>query len=159
MQWTVTAGGGSVVVNPFGLTYHTLGASEGTQTVTVRALRGADSLVQTFSSTAVSSLVLVGAGDSYYYYYYSNVPLFQRDSIDVTAGTTVGWLWPGCGGCEAHNLTFEDDPYPPVSSPNQVSGRHFRTFTGSPRTIRYRCTNHSTSFTSGMVGTVPVVVN
>jgi len=72
---------------------------------------------------------------------------FTPTPITVTAGTTVTWNWRG--GLE-HTLTFEDNV---GSSPGRTTGSVDRTF-GTAGTFRYRCTNHSTSFTSGMIGSV-----
>jgi plastocyanin len=74
---------------------------------------------------------------------------FDPSSITVTGGTTVTWTWRGSG---THNVTFEDGQ---GSSLSQASGSHSRTF-GTTGTVRYRCTIHSSSFTSGMVGSVVV---
>lgn len=51
-----------------------------------------------------------------------------------------------------HNVTFEDGQ---GSSTTKMSGTHDRAFPGTG-TFRYRCTIHSTSFTSGMVGAIVV---
>ena len=59
------------------------------------------------------------------------------------------WTWRGSG---THNVTFEDNQN---SSLTQTSGTHSRTF-GATGTVRYRCTIHSSNFTSGMVGSVVV---
>ena len=74
---------------------------------------------------------------------------FDPASIMVTSGSTVTWTWRGGN---IHNVTFEDGQ---GSAGDQSSGTHSRTF-GAAMTFRYRCTNHSTSFTSGMVGSVIV---
>ena len=62
---------------------------------------------------------------------------------------TVTWTWRGS---DTHNVTFEDGQ---GSSGTQVSGTHGRQFP-TAGTFRYRCTIHSTTFTSGMVGSVRV---
>jgi plastocyanin len=74
---------------------------------------------------------------------------FDPASITVAMGATVTWTWRGGG---THNVTFEDGL---GSSGNQSSGIHERTF-ATTGTRRYRCTNHSSSFTSGMTGSVVV---
>lgn len=74
---------------------------------------------------------------------------FSPAAITVSPQTTVTWTWRGN---DLHNVVFEDGQVP---SGNQVSGTHTRTF-GTAGTFRYRCTNHSDSFTSGMIGTVTV---
>ncbi len=74
---------------------------------------------------------------------------FAPSASPVTPGATVTWTWRGA---EGHNVTFEDGQ---GSSATQVSGMHSRTFPGAG-TFRYRCTIHSSDFTTGMVGTVSV---
>jgi plastocyanin len=68
----------------------------------------------------------------------------------VAVNSTVTWTWPS-GGVVSHNVTFEDGP----ASATQATGTYQRTF-GTAGTYRYRCTIHSTSFTSGMIGTIVV---
>ena len=73
----------------------------------------------------------------------------QVDSVSV--GDTVTFLWQGT---QAHDLVFQDT----VGSVNaaQVSGSSKRGFTAMG-IYRYRCTIHSTTFTSGtMIGTIAV---
>jgi plastocyanin len=70
----------------------------------------------------------------------------------VQSAGTVTWTW---NGTLTHNVTFEDGQ---SNSPSQADGTHSRQFptvTGST-TFRYRCTFHSTNFTSGMSGQVVV---
>ena len=74
---------------------------------------------------------------------------FAPSSSPITAGATVTWTWRGGN---QHNVTFEDAQ---GSSTTKSSGTHSRTFSGAG-TFRYRCTIHSTNFTSGMVGSVTV---
>jgi len=51
-----------------------------------------------------------------------------------------------------HNVTWEDATPP---SSNITTGTYQRTFVGANNTTyRYRCTIHSTDFTTGMVGSV-----
>lgn len=69
--------------------------------------------------------------------------------IPDTAGVVV-WTW-NSGGV-THNITFESAI---TGSGNRSSGTFSQTF-GAPGTYRYRCTIHSSSFTSGMVGSVVV---
>jgi plastocyanin len=68
----------------------------------------------------------------------------------VAANTTVTWTWPSGGGV-SHNVTFQDGP----ASPTQDTGTYQRTFS-TPGTYQYRCTIHSSNFSSGMVGTIVV---
>jgi hypothetical protein len=74
---------------------------------------------------------------------------FQPEQAAIGAGITVTWTW---GGALQHNVTFEDGQ---GSSTTKMSGTHDRAFPGTG-TFRYRCTIHSTSFTSGMVGAIVV---
>jgi plastocyanin len=129
----------------------TLGPEEGAYTLTATAptIRGAPQL--TFNATAVT--LMVGARDL-------GDGGFVPASVTVPAGRSVGWRYESGEG-DIHNITFEDDPTRPVSSGDLWdlwSGRryHSRLFEGSPRTIRYRCKYHSTSFVDGEVGTVTV---
>lgn len=71
----------------------------------------------------------------------------------VTNGQTVTFNF---AGNVAHNVTFEDGI---GNSMNQLNGSHTRNFSGvtSATTHRYRCTIHSTSFTSGMVARIVVL--
>jgi plastocyanin len=78
-----------------------------------------------------------------------NDDFFDPASITVTSGSTVTWTWLGGN---THNVTFEDGQ---GSSGTQTSGTHSRTFAAA-MTFRYRCTIHSSNFSSGMVGQVVV---
>jgi len=73
--------------------------------------------------------------------------LFSPSAVTVTREATVTWTWRGS---DIHNVVFEDGQ---GSSTQKASGTHARTFAGAGA-FRYRCTLHSTSFTSGMVGSV-----
>lgn len=73
---------------------------------------------------------------------------FNPTSITVNRNTTVTWAFQG----GVHNVTFEDGT---GSSADLSSGTHTRNFSAAG-TARYRCTIHSTSFTSGMIGEVVV---
>ncbi|MDH5283968.1 MAG: plastocyanin/azurin family copper-binding protein [Gemmatimonadota bacterium] len=72
---------------------------------------------------------------------------FNPSSITVVAGNTVTWDWKGSN---AHNVTFEDMQ---GSSADKSSGTHQRSFAAAGL-YRYRCTIHSSNFTSGMSGSV-----
>jgi plastocyanin len=123
---------------------HTIGPEEGTARVTATAPTIAGSPQVTFTHTVVTAIVSVY--DDY----------FSPDSVAVPSGRTVVWVWEYGSNGMSHNVTFEDDPTEPTSSPTQDMGTLKRTFGGDPRTIRYRCTLHSTSFTEGEVGSVTV---
>lgn len=73
---------------------------------------------------------------------------FVPASLTVTANTTVTWNFSG----GPHNVTFEDGN---ANSGDKTSGTHTRNF-GAAGAFRYRCTNHSTTFDSGMVGAIQV---
>jgi plastocyanin len=75
--------------------------------------------------------------------------LFAPASSPITTGATITWTWRGGN---QHNVTFEDGQ---GSSTTKTSGTHSRTFSGVG-TFRYRCTIHSTNFSTGMVGSVSV---
>ncbi len=167
--WTVTAGGGSItpadpylnpgqssldttanVGNPgTAWAQFTLGPNEGVQsfTATAPSLPGA---LAAYNVTAVTALVQVGNVDAYGDYTVD----FSPDSVAVPSGRTVGFFWSYDldPAPNVHNVTFDDDPRQPTSSPALGAGGFFtRTFTGGPRTIRYRCTLH------GETGTVTVL--
>lgn len=118
-------------------------AGDGISTGVATAPGGADSLRVTFTSVIATQIVRVDWNG------------FHSDTVTVSVGKTVGWRWLDVD--YNHDVTFEDAPSQPISSPNQGYGSTFaRTFTGEPRTVRYRCTLHSTSFTAGEVGVVIV---
>lgn len=155
ITWAVTAGDGSITPTqdvlmprdssqvPISRATQTLGPSEGVNTVTATAATVFGAPHVSFTTTVVSEIVAVRDGG------------FSADSIAVPAGKTVGWDW-GSFTFNAHNVTFEDDATGSLSSPTQTAGIFTRQFTGVARTIRYRCTRHSTSFTQGEVGRVTV---
>lgn len=130
----------------------TFGPDEGNYTVTATAptLRGAQQFA--FKATAVTVMVGVrGPFDGG----------FVPASVTVPGGRSVGWRYEDGGEGDVHDVTFEDAPTQPASSGdlwNLWAGSlyHSRLFEGPPRTVRYRCTYHSTSFTEGEVGTVTV---
>lgn len=161
ITWAVTAGGGTIAPTedttatgrdpndeglPISRVVHTVGSVEGEAVVTATAPATPTGTPQaTFTSTVVTRLVRVVWNG------------FVSDTVFVPAGKTVGWYWEDPDDTEEHNVTFEDAPSTPISSPTLGYGSTFtRTFSGAPRTIRYRCTLHSTSFTQGAVGVVIV---
>ncbi len=73
---------------------------------------------------------------------------FSPAQLTTSSGSTVTWTWQG----GIHNLTFEDNV---GNAADMTSGTHARTFNAAA-TFRYRCTNHSSNFTSGMSGSVVV---
>ena len=160
VTWTVTAGGGSVTPAldttafdsiyglPTSRAVHTVGSREGSAIVTASIpTPGVAPLLR--NATVVTALVTVFCGG------------VNTDNVTVPSGRTVGWTFSS--RCiqrgrvtKPHNVTFEDDPS--VSSADVALGTFTRTFTGPARTIRYRCTLHSTDFDgpAGEVGTVIV---
>jgi hypothetical protein len=174
VEWSVTGGGGNVQparaitasgaepVGPFVSATHTLGSEEGLNAVTAIApdIPGAPSLL--FETHAVSAIVWVLTIETwcYYGYYYCDYvteEVFSPDDVVVPVGRTVAWIW-GCTdseSCPAHDVVFADVPTPPTSSPLQNVGYHLRTFR-EPGRYDYRCTEHSPSFSEGMVGVVRV---
>ena len=158
LSWTVLSGGGTITDVSFGAR-HRLGPDEGLQSAAASVPGSALRVV--FTSRAVSALVSV------FQTFGSQPPRFLPSTDTIPAGRTVAWRWEGSDYCyyyyyyyydcpsEQHNVTFEDDPSLPVSSPSQSTGYHLRTFNTAGR-YRYRCTNHSTDFENGMVGSVVV---
>jgi plastocyanin len=158
ISWRIESGGGTIApaqdTTAFGraseyeydipLSVAVLSATEdGNSTVAASAPSGADSLRVTFTSAIATQIVGIDWDG------------FHSDTVAVSAGKTVGWRW--LDGYDNHDVTFEDAPSQPTSSPHQGYRSTFtRTFTGEPRTVRYRCTAHSTSFTTGEVGVVIV---
>lgn len=74
---------------------------------------------------------------------------FSPSLDSVSAGDTVTWTWQGSS---AHDLTFQDTL---GSVGAQVSGTSERVFP-SVGIYHYRCQLHSSSYTSGMIGTIAV---
>jgi plastocyanin len=75
---------------------------------------------------------------------------FDPDTVNLTA-TELSVTWGFLSG-GPHNVTFEDGA---PGSGDRTSGAFTRDFSGAaPGTYRYRCTNHSTDFATGMVGRV-----
>jgi len=152
--WKVTAGGGSIT--PIGpdttgntgnagsaWAQFTLGPDEGEHIATATApdVRGAPEV--RYRRTAVAALVQVGNVNDLGLY----TADFSPDSVAVPAGGTVGFLWGHTDVApNVHNVTFDDDPTQPTSSPtmgNAEGGEIFmRTFTGGPGAIVFRCTVH-----------------
>lgn len=156
IEWAVSDGGGSispaqdVTREGASVATLTLGPVEGTYTVTATAPTLPGPPRYTFKEvTAVTRIVQArDLGDGG----------FVPGTVTVPMGKSVGWIYSSGEG-DVHNVTFEDNPVQPTSSGGLWQlGRiyHFRVFAGPPRTVRYRCTYHSTSFSEGEVGTVVV---
>jgi len=91
--------------------------------------------------TNVTGDVTVGGGGN----------TFNPQTLTLSTKRAVTWTWAG----GPHNVTFQDA----VTSGNKSSGTFNRDFASDTSgTYRFRCTvpGHSTSFTSGMVGSVVV---
>lgn len=77
-----------------------------------------------------------------------------RDTISVAAGRTVAWfLIPRGDEDYYHDLRFDDD-VSNVTRSNDENSWWTRTFTGPPRTVRYRCALHTAGFTGPESGVV-----
>jgi plastocyanin len=81
----------------------------------------------------------------------ANQGAFTPRNLSISATESVNWTNPGTG---THNVLFEDPAIGTVGElPPGASVKH--TF-NDQGTFRYRCTYHSTSFTTGMVGKIQV---
>ncbi len=148
VSWVAGDGGGSVSLtatntgtNGVASTTRTLGPAVGTQTDTATATGLAGSPL-VFTATARQPVTVgVTVGNNF----------FSPAAVTVGVGDTVKWTW---AGGVTHNVTFQD--LAPGSGNNSTAGHTFgRAFTAAAL-YRYRCTNHSSNFTSGMFGTVTV---
>ena len=147
IDWIVELGGGTLrLINP-ATALHTLGPVVGPQSV-VASLPGTSQRV-TFTANAVS--MIVSAGDPYCY----GEPSFYPNDVVIPIGGVVAWGWYPNFCYSVHNVTFEDNPDPPVSSGTHAEAIFTRAF-NAPGIFRYRCTLHSTSFSHGEVGVVKV---
>ena len=120
-------------------------ADEGT-TVVAATVRDAPQVPPLDLTVTVVTAVINAAQDFYY------GAAFYPKATSVPAGSTIGWMFYCENSCD---ITFEDDPLPPVSSPPMTEGYHIRHF-DTPGTYRYRSTAQSTSYTEGMAGVVDV---
>jgi len=84
---------------------------------------------------------------------------FSPTTARVPRGGTVMWSWNSCndgqyggGGCNTHNITFNDPAL--GASASQSQGTWARQF-NTAGTYGYHCTVHGTA-TSGMRGSVVV---
>lgn len=81
---------------------------------------------------------------------------FSPNTLTITPGTTVRWI---NDSATAHTVTPENASQPGVWTRRETSATGVvfeHTFTVSGQTYRYRCEPHSSSFSSGMVGTITV---
>ena len=89
--------------------------------------------------TNVTGDVVVGPGNA-----------FSPQTLTLSTKRAVTWVLAG----GTHNVTFEDGA---TGSGTLTSSAFSRDFTSAAAgTYRYRCTIHSSSFTSGMIGSVVV---
>jgi hypothetical protein len=165
IQWRIVTGGGSIVPatattgsDGYAWAEFTLGAGEGEHTVAVNAPDFPGVAEATVTKTAVTTLVWVSNWDWDSFAYLGD---FAPADVTVPSDRTVAWVWNHTDMNNwRHNITFEDDPSEPVSSPTMGSpegGVFFtRRFDGPPRIVRYRCTLHSSSFSEGEIGSVTV---
>ena len=75
---------------------------------------------------------------------------FTPTSVTADSTGTVVWSWNGGG--VTHNVTFEDA----ITGSGEKTSGTFSHTCAAPGTYRYRCTHHSSNFTSGMHGEVVV---
>jgi adhesin/invasin len=146
VTWVVGDGGGSVNqtstttgTNGVASTTRTLGPTVGVQTDTATSA-GLSGSPLVFTATArqpVTVSVTV------------NNDFFNPAVVTVGVGDTVKWTW--AAGAVTHNVTFQDGP----TSGNKSTGTYIRVFTATG-SYPYRCTIHSSDFTTGMVGSVTV---
>ncbi|HSJ15769.1 MAG TPA: Ig-like domain-containing protein [Longimicrobiales bacterium] len=135
---------------------HQLGGEQGAHVISAAVAGRPDIAPVSFTVMASPAPpIAVGVHDYDYWYYSYDCWFtcgFQPSYVTVQPGQPVVWTWQGIHG---HDVVFEDDPTAPVSSALKTTGSHMRIFE-TPGTYRYRCTAHSSSFTTGMVGTVVV---
>jgi len=172
VNWVITSGGGTIgdICGPecwcpdtpskcvfYTSARHTLGLEEGINTVTATAPTLPAARPLTFTTVGVTALVEIRALVAQA----AKNAAFVPDSVSVPAGKTVGWIWVGdydpehLAAMEKHDVVFEDDPSSPASATPRLHGIHTRKFT-APGRYRYRCTLHSSDFSSGEVGIVTV---
>lgn len=75
---------------------------------------------------------------------------YERPDITIAVGTKVRWI---NSESVLHDVVAQEGTFKSSLLSRNQTFEH--TFT-SPGTYRYRCTPHSTSFTSGMVGVIRV---
>ena len=154
VDWAAVAGGGSVSkavdTTKSGLSTitHMLGGSVGQDTVTATAnpaLAGSPVVFgSTITTAPASASDTVGSGGD----------VFSPTNVVIASGGTITWVW-NSGGI-THNVTFQETALS-TGSGNKTSGTFFKTLTGiAPGTYHFRCTIHSTDFSTGMVGTITV---
>jgi plastocyanin len=79
---------------------------------------------------------------------------FNPPTFNIGTGGTITWVW-NSGGI-THNVTFEEAALGSGSG-NKNSGTFLKDLTGiAPGTYHFRCTIHSTNFSTGMVGSFTV---
>jgi plastocyanin len=148
IDWAATGGGGTIAppqnstdANGQASATRTLSATPGAHTATATAAIIPETETFTTNATTAPLAATVSVGNNF----------FNPVNAPIAATGTVTWNW--ASGGILHNVTFEDNM---GSSTDIGTGSHVRTFNVAPGIIRYRCTIHSTNFTTGMVGTVSV---
>ncbi len=148
IAWDTTGGGGTISplqnttgTNGQASATRTLSGTAGSHTATATAAAIPSTLTFTTNATTAPLTATVTVGNDF----------FNPIDAPIAATGTVTWNW-NSGGV-LHNVTFEDG----VNNSATIStGSHARTFDVAPGVRRYRCTIHSSNFTTGMVGTVTV---
>jgi plastocyanin len=130
----------------------TLSGSEGEHTATATAggLTGAPSETFTTQVVTLPTAASVSVDNN----------IFAPGNVKVAMGAAVTWTWVGTVDVynPGHNVTFSAGTggAPLNCATTKAAGaKCVRTFS-TAATFRYRCTNHSTDFTTGMVGSVTV---
>jgi plastocyanin len=148
VTFTVTSGGGQIVLGPPGPTntagvtaaFLQLGAEQGTNTVDATVSSNPELTVTfTATATAAAGTTAVDVLDNF----------FAPTTAQVGPGGSVRWTW---GGNNQHNVTWVSGGF--SNSDTQASGTHEVQFP-SAGTFDYYCTIHG-SPTSGMRGTIAV---
>jgi len=155
VDWAATFGGGSVTpgvdtTNALGLATvsHTLGSTDGPDSVTATSTPALSGSPVSFATTITSAPAT--ATDSVLN------DVFKPDTITIASGGTITWKW-NSGGI-GHNVTFENTGVLGSGSATQSGTPTFaKTLTGvAPGTYRFECTIHGSGYTVGMVGVIIV---
>jgi plastocyanin len=142
----------NLAAGPWTLTYtppatHALASAEsGTRAVTIVESQTAAATAFQVQPAGTPGVIVINL----------NGTTFVNGTITIPAGTTVRWV--NQDGL-THTVTPENTSQAGVWTRQETTsaGTVFEhTFTVPNQTYRYRCEPHSTSFTSGMVGTITV---
>ena len=159
IDWLATGGGGSIAPaqNTTGAdgkasATRTLSGSTGDHTATATAggLTGAPSDTFTTAVVTLPATADVSVGNN----------VFTPGNVKVAMGAAVTWTWVGTVDVynPGHNVTFSAGTggAPANCATTKAAGAKCVGTFPTPGTFQYRCTNHSTDFTTGMVGSVTV---